>query len=160
SRSTILRRNSTDPKGAADMTYSLHRLAGASARLSFFGLLALVGIVLLIPGKPESASATPKVGAPQEPAQPINAQNPVSDIVRQGFPAAKFNPNDMTKSDTAWEIEWDLTNPDNRPHMPPGVTMRIRSAKFMWKNKAGQPQWITVARMLELGEIYVPYDNG
>src|SRR5207302_8584142 len=24
----------------------------------------------------------------------------------------------------------------------------------------GQPQWITVARMLELAEIYVPYDNG
>jgi Cu2+-containing amine oxidase len=38
--------------------------------------------------------------------------------------------------------------------------MRIRSAKFMWKDKGGKPQWITVARMLELGEIYVPYDNG
>jgi Cu2+-containing amine oxidase len=30
----------------------------------------------------------------------------------------------------------------------------------MWKDKQGKPQWITVARMLELAEIYVPYDNG
>jgi Cu2+-containing amine oxidase len=38
--------------------------------------------------------------------------------------------------------------------------LRIRSAKFMWKDKYGKPQWIVVARMLELAEIYVPYDNG
>jgi hypothetical protein len=142
------------------MTFPLHRLAGASVRLGFFGLFALVALVLLVPGKPESASATPKPSGSQEQAPPRNAQTPPGNIVRQGFPAAKFNPNDMTRSDTAWEIEWDLTNPDNRPIMAPGTTFRIRSAKFMWKNKAGQAQWITVARMLELGEIYVPYDNG
>jgi hypothetical protein len=85
---------------------------------------------------------------------------PASQVVRQGFPAGKAHPNSLTKSDSGWEIEWDLTNPDNRPHVPPGVTMRIRSAKFMWKDRTGKPQWITVARMLELGEIYVPYDNG
>jgi Cu2+-containing amine oxidase len=38
--------------------------------------------------------------------------------------------------------------------------LRIRSAKFMWKDRYGKPQWIAVARMLELAEIYVPYDNG
>jgi hypothetical protein len=142
------------------MTFPLHRLNRAGARLGFFGLLALVGSILLVPGKLERASAIAKPIAPQEQAQPSNAQTPSINVVRQGFPAAKSNPNEMTKSDTAWEIEWDLTRPDNRPSMAPGVTMRIRSAKFMWKNKAGQPQWITVARMLELGEIYVPYDNG
>jgi Cu2+-containing amine oxidase len=43
---------------------------------------------------------------------------------------------------------------------PPGSVLRIKSARFMWKDKLGKPQWIIVARMLELAEIYVPYDDG
>jgi hypothetical protein len=118
-------------------------------------LLVLAGFALLMPGARESGSV-----AAQQPEPIANGPAAPNHIVRQGFPAAKSDPNNLPKSDTAWEIEWDLTSPDNRPHMPPGTTMRIRSAKFMWKDKNGQPKWITVARMLELGEIYVPYDNG
>jgi hypothetical protein len=82
------------------------------------------------------------------------------DIVRQGFPAAKGDNADLSRSDTAWEIEWELTHPENRPLYPPGSVLRIKRAKFMWKDRSGKPQWIIVARMLELAEIYVPYDNG
>ena len=81
-------------------------------------------------------------------------------IVRQGFPAAKADPNDLTKSETAWEVEWELTHPENRPLYPPGSVLRIKCARFMWKERYGKPQWVVVARMLELAEIYVPYDNG
>ena len=106
-----------------------------------------------------TTTAQPPVGA-QNQVEPGDAQNPAEHVVRQGFPAAKFDGKDFTKCDTGWEVEWELTRPYNRPVMAPGTTMRIRSAKFTWKDKAGKQQWITVARMLELGEIYVPYDNG
>src|SRR5262245_53877710 len=81
-------------------------------------------------------------------------------VVRQGFPAATFDPEDITKSETAWEVEWELSHPQNRPMAPPCSVLRIRNAKFMWKDRTGKPQWITVARMLEVAEVYVPYDNG
>jgi len=84
----------------------------------------------------------------------------VPNVVRQGFPAATFDPEDLTKSETAWEVEWELSHPQNRPMAPPGSVLRIRNAKFMWKDRTGKPQWITVARMLEVAEVYVPYDNG
>jgi hypothetical protein len=127
-------------------------------RFGFFIVVAILGFALLTPREPRAAQPAAAVAA--KTVSQAEAQSPISQIVRQGFPAAKADPSDLTKSDSGWEIEWDLTNPENRPEMPPGVTMRIRSAKFMWKDKAGKPQWITVARMLELGEIYVPYDNG
>jgi hypothetical protein len=92
--------------------------------------------------------------------QPVDEPQLPPHTVRQGFPAASFEANDLAKCDTAWEIEWDLTHPNNRPYGPPGSVFRIRSAKFMWKDRTGKPQWITVVRMLELAEIYVPYDNG
>lgn len=97
---------------------------------------------------------------PIQPDGPGAAAGPASNVVRQGFPASKFDPDDLAKCDTAWEVEWDLTHPTNRPSTPPGSTLRIRSARFMWKDKRGKPHWITVARMVELSEIYVPYDNG
>src|SRR5262249_25680099 len=72
---------------------------------------------------------------------------------------AAADPNDLTKSETGWEIEWELTHPDNRPFSPPGSMLRIRTAKFMWHDRQGKPQWVVVARMLALAEIYVPYDD-
>lgn len=84
----------------------------------------------------------------------------VSNVVRQGFPAGSFDPTQPEKSETAWEVEWELTNPQNRVFYPPGCVLRIKSAKFMWKDRTGKPHWITVVRMLEVAELYVPYDNG
>jgi hypothetical protein len=81
-------------------------------------------------------------------------------VVRQCFPAASADSTEPEKSDTCWDIEWELTNPENKTYYPPGSMLRIKSAKFMWKDKAGKPHWVTVVRMLELAEIYVPYDNG
>jgi hypothetical protein len=132
----------------------------ASVRTRVLGFLALLGCAVFLAGD----SAEPVCSA--EPAAseqfPTLSANPaaVTNVVRQGFPAAKANAKDLTKSETAWEIEWELTNPTNRPFYPPGSVLRIRSAKFMWKDRAGKPHWVTVARMLELAEIYVPYDNG
>ena len=86
-------------------------------------------------------------------------QSPTN-VVRQGFPAAGSDPAQLERSDTAWEVEWELTHPWNRPQAPPGSMLRIKTAKFMWKDRAGKPHWVSVVRMLELAEIYVPYDNG
>lgn len=79
----------------------------------------------------------------------------VHNIVKQGFPAAKADPNDLTKSDTAWEVDWTIDDNQRRNSQ----VLSIRSAKFMYKDKQGQPRWITVAENLQLGEMFVPYDN-
>ncbi|HZT81803.1 MAG TPA: hypothetical protein VFA26_16370 [Gemmataceae bacterium] len=141
------------------MTPALRRLAGPAARfrlLAFLAGLALVGSALLTAGRLGEAS----VPAGSRAQAPADEAPPAGNVVRQGFPAAAADPNNLAQSDTAWEVEWDLTHPENRPLSPPGSVLRIRSAKFMWKDRAGKPQWVTVARMLELAEIYVPYDNG
>jgi hypothetical protein len=128
------------------------------------GFFAVVGVALLVMDDSRLAPIRAEPLAPQSDEQPANAagaQTPAAtNIVRQGFPAAKADPNNLAKSDTAWEVEWELTNPLNQPLYPPGCALRIKSAKFMWKDKLGKPQWIVVARMLEVAEIYVPYDNG
>src|SRR5205823_7210124 len=112
-------------------------------------------------GGPAPIRAEPRARTADEPAVPGDEPTrPPTNVVRQGFPAAKADPNNLTKSETAWEIEWELTHPTNRPFYPPGSVLRIKSAKFMWKDRDGKPHWIVVARMLELAEIYVPYDNG
>src|SRR5947209_6991973 len=127
-------------------------------RTGILCLLAIAGFALLVVGDrgPAPAQAAPRVRQ-----QPV-ADVPVapSNVVRQGFPAAGFDPEDPTKSETAWEIEWELTHPTNKPYFPPGSVLRIKSAKFMFKDRMGKPQWVTVARMLEVAEIYVPYDDG
>jgi hypothetical protein len=85
-----------------------------------------------------------------------------ANVVRQGFPAAKADPADLTKSDTAWEIEWEITNPDNgagKKRSTPSSVLAIRSAKFMFKDQAGKPRWFTVLKNLAVGEILVPYDH-
>lgn len=93
-------------------------------------------------------------------APPKSGQTFPPNVVKQGFPAASYDPAAPEKSDTVWEIEWELTHPENKTWYPPGSVMRLKSAKFMWKDRSGKPRWITVARMLEIAEIYVPYDNG
>jgi primary-amine oxidase len=87
---------------------------------------------------------------------------PAVNVLRQGFPAGKADPKDLTKSDTAWEIEWDITSPDNgfgKKYSTPSSVLAIRSAKFMFKDSAGKVRWFTVLKNLEVGEILVPYDR-
>lgn len=85
-----------------------------------------------------------------------------ANIVRQGFPAAKADGTDLTKSDSAWEIEWTITNPSNgtgKKNTTPSSVLAIRSAKYMFKDSAGKVRWFTVLQNLEVGEILVPYDK-
>ncbi|QVL34409.1 hypothetical protein KIH39_11025 [Telmatocola sphagniphila] len=132
------------------------KLALRSAALGM--LLVTAGVYYLRGSSGESTAVAQRI----RPQETLNTQSLESspNIVRQGFPAAGYDKSDITKSETAWEIEWELTHPNNRPYYPPGSMLRIKSAKFMWKDKQGKPQWITVVRMLETAEIYVPYDNG
>ncbi|MCS7046812.1 MAG: hypothetical protein NZO58_10690, partial [Gemmataceae bacterium] len=81
----------------------------------------------------------------------------VVNVVRQGFPARAADPNDLAKSDTAWEVEWTITSLDKLG--PPSSVLAIRSAKFMFKDSAGRVRWFTVLKNLEVGEILVPYDR-
>jgi hypothetical protein len=135
-----------------------------SRRLVVVGVVFVMGLCALTAARfcwPSGSNAAPPEDTPvaskeRQAGETVAGGN----VVRQGFPAGQADSQDLAKSETAWEIEWELTNPDNRPYYPPGCTLRIKSAKFMWKDKAGKPQWLTVARMLELAEIYVPYDNG
>jgi hypothetical protein len=85
----------------------------------------------------------------------------VVNVVRQGFPAAQADPHDLTRSDTGWEIEWDITSADNGhgKSTTPSSVLAIRSAKFMFKDAAGKVRWFTVLKNLAVGEILVPYDR-
>lgn len=86
----------------------------------------------------------------------------VTNVVRLGFPAGKCDSADLAKSDTAWEIEWDITNPDagmSKKSSSPASVLAIRSARFMFKDKEGKVRWLTVLKNLEVGEILVPYDR-
>jgi Copper amine oxidase, enzyme domain len=84
--------------------------------------------------------------------KPKDAPRP--EVVRQGFPVLKANENDLKKSETAWEIEWDFA--------PVGKTtvFRIVSATFLWKDAKGNSRSLTVARNLQLMEAFSQYDNG
>jgi hypothetical protein len=124
-------------------------------RYSLMGVVGIVAIAFLsvtLP-PPRTQAQPPRPKPPAGPAFPAN-------VVKQGFPAAKFDAAETERCDSAWEIEWELTHPTNRVNYPPGCVLRIKSAKFMWKDKTGKAQWLTVVRNLELGELYVPYDNG
>jgi hypothetical protein len=148
---------------ADDMITLLRRVAVPVARVRFLGFLALVGLALLALSHSGEAPIRAEQTVPAtggRPPLPAGVTAPTTNVVRQGFPAAKADANDLTKSETAWEVEWELTHPTNKPIYPPGSVLRIKSAKFMWKDRYGKPRWVTVARMLELAEIYVPYDNG
>jgi hypothetical protein len=92
----------------------------------------------------------------------LNVRELVTNVVRQGFPAARADSADPTRSDTAWEIEWEITNPDNgarKKRTRPSSVLAIRSAKFLFKDQQGRPRRLTVLRNLEVGEILVPYDH-
>jgi hypothetical protein len=85
-----------------------------------------------------------------------------ANVVRQGFPAAGADATELTKSDTAWEIEWEITNADNGmgpKRTKPSSVLAIRSAKFMFKDQKGKPHWLTVLKNLEVSEILVAYDH-
>jgi hypothetical protein len=121
-----------------------------------WGRLLLTGIAILA-GAYTRAEA--KADAPKK---------PIVNLVRQGFPAAKADAQSLEASDTAWEIEWDITNPDNKggdkkgddkKNTKPSSVLAIRSAKFMFKDGAGKIRWFTVLKNLEVGEILVPYDR-
>ena len=102
-----------------------------------------------------SLAAQDKIDKAAPPAKSVN-------LVRQGFPAAKADPADLEKSDTAWEIDWTITNPDNgseKKKTKPSSVLAIRSARFMFKDAAGKARWFTVLKNLEVGEIMVPYDK-
>lgn len=119
-----------------------------SSRLTgLAGILLLVSAVTFAQFRPKPPDTTPR------PTFPPN-------VVRQGFPAARFDPAEPERSDSSWEIEWELSHPDNRVWTPPGCILRIKSAKFTYKDRTGKPITIPVVRMMEIGEIYVPYDNG
>src|SRR5262249_32687347 len=92
---------------AADMRSTLRRA-------SVLGLVALAGIVLVATGAMPTAlrghgsalvpTQSRGHGTQQQPA----ADAPVpTNVVRQGFPAAAYDPEDVTKSETAWEVEWE-----------------------------------------------------
>src|SRR5438105_3302212 len=122
------------------MTFTL-RWAVPSARGRFLVFLALVGLAVVTVGGPRETPirAEPAARQADEPATgAASVQLPLANVVRQGFPAGLADPNDLTKSETAWEIEWELTHPANKPLYPPGSVLRIRSAKFMWKDKYGR----------------------
>lgn len=107
-----------------------------------------------------SASAQGTIGKKEAGPRPTTRR--ALNVVRQGFPAAKADPADLTKSDTAWEIEWDISNPDNgtgKKDSRPSSVLVIRSAKFMFKDHQGGVRWFTVLKNLEVGEIFVPYDH-
>src|SRR5437763_1882560 len=127
-----------------------------TVRVSIVGLLAFAGLALLAglhsrPTPVQAGQPIPQTG--EVTPLPAGELAPRANVVRQGFPAGKADPNDLTKSETAWEVEWELTHPTNRPFYPPGSVLRIKSAKFMFKDREGKPKWVTVARMLELAEI-------
>lgn len=132
------------------------------AAVTACALIGGAGLAYLVVGGLRGARAMPSLEQPgvEPPPAPADPGSRNLNIVRQGFPAAQADPDDLTKSETAWEVEWELTHPENRPIYPPGSVLRIKSAKFMWKDRAGKPQWVVVARMIEPAEIYVPYDNG
>ncbi len=126
---------------------SLGKLRAAVVGL---GLLAsALGLCLLAPPPKPAAAARQQASGDER-------------TVVQGFPAKGADPADPAKSDTAWLVEWDITNPGNgtETSMAPSSVLRIASAVFMYKDRNGQPRWITVAKDLRLGEMFVPYDPG
>jgi hypothetical protein len=123
-------------------------------------------------GSPSQAVAARGVGGdpdllpkkkekPKGPGPKMPGGRQIGGTVLQGFPAAKANPKQIATSETAWKIEWTITNPQNAlpgKKRPPSSVLAIPSAQFMYKDRTGKPRWITVARNITVGEVFVPYD--
>ncbi len=107
-------------------------------------------------------SVSAKSNVSRKPAQ--GTRKPVVNIVKQGFPVANADPKDLTKSETAWVIDWELTNTRSsrkkKNRRGGSSVLAINSAKFMYKDQFGKVRWITVLKNLELGEMFVPYAPG
>ncbi len=142
------------------MSRPTRRAAGAFALLVGAVGLALLTHHALRAVAPPAIPRAPAVGAP--PAVAVVPPLPTPNVVRQGFPARTASARDATKSDTAWEIEWEITNPTNKPNSAsaPSSVLKIAVARFMYRDKNNKVRWITVLRNLELGELFVPYDPG
>src|SRR4029077_10488140 len=86
------------------------------ARLLVF--LTLIAVAAFVAGSARQTfvQAEPRSPQPEQPAaaEPGGQVSP-SNVVRQGSPPAAADPTDLTKSDTAWEVEWELTHPNNKP---------------------------------------------
>src|SRR5262245_9530565 len=120
-------------------------------RMALACVLALIATMMLTLGHAQDPRSRNRPPSNQD-----EDSRSVPNVGRQCVPTATFDPEDITKSETGWEVEWELSQPQNRPMAPPGSVLRIRNAKCMWKDRTGKPQWITVARMLEVAEVYVP----
>jgi hypothetical protein len=86
----------------------------------------------------------------------------IVNTVHIGFPARAFDPADLSKSDTAWQIDWEITNPNNgldKKATKPASVLVIRSARFMFRDRYKKPRWWTVVKNLAVGEILVAYDK-
>lgn len=125
------------------------------------GVVVFVGGAVLAQDKGEKKTPPQPQDKKDKPKDEKVPSKPVVNLLRQGFPAGKADPADVTKSDTAWEIEWDITNPNNgfKGSTTPSSVLAIRSAKFMFKDSTGKVRWLTVLKNLEVGEILVPYDR-
>jgi hypothetical protein len=130
-----------------------------------------VGLVLLAAGLVVGVTAVARPAA--RPARQSPGLPPQT--VVQGFPGERFDRNvprpaepfhedNYPNTDTAWAVEWDITNPGNGPPgfsgSAPSSVLKIKSAHFRYKDKDGKPRWVTVLKDLELGEVFVPYDTG
>lgn len=126
--------------------------------------LTLLAILAPIKLQLQNANAAePKATATSKLPSQLAAKPPEDDRkLFQGFPARAADPKNPMKSDSGWFIEWDITAPTNNPNdsSSPSSVLKIASAMYMYKSRTGEPRWITVAKDLRLGEIFVPYDTG
>jgi hypothetical protein len=125
--------------------------------------------VLVTQYNKESVRFVPFVGGPKNAKEEKKAPKENSknngdppqkgiDIVRQGFPADRADENDLKKSDTAWEIEWDFV-PFKIPERGVFYFFRIAKATFEWKDSDGAQRSLVVLRNLFLAEAFTQYDD-
>ena len=87
----------------------------------------------------------------------------------QAFPTHGFDANNLPSPDrlfddvnylnreTVWIVNWEIGNAEGGP---PSDVLKINADHFGYLDKNRDRQWITVVRDLQMGEIFVPYDDG